>query len=144
MDLTWGRRRRPLGRMLAVSVVASLAMSGTANARTLVRYEKSGGIAGVQVAISVSDAGAVRLTQGRPARVRRSTLPGPQLRGLRRALRDARFSTLRALYAGEHPVADGFVQQVRYAGRVVTVRDGGRPPPRLRALLARLARLAAR
>ncbi|MDX6717916.1 MAG: hypothetical protein QOJ63_170 [Solirubrobacteraceae bacterium] len=130
--------------MLALTLVASVAASAPARAGTLVRYDKSGGIAGVQATLSVSDAGGVRVTRNRTARVRRFALSGAELRGLRRALREARFSTLSALYAGEHPVADGFVQQVRYAGRVVTVRDGGRPPPRLRRLLTRLAGLAAR
>jgi hypothetical protein len=132
-----------IGRMLAVAVVASVALSAPAHAGTLVRYARSGGIAGIQVSLTVSDAGGVRVTRSRPARVRRSTLSGAQLRGLRWALHEARFSTLSALYAGERPVADGFVQQVRYAGRVVTVRDGGRPPPRLSRLLTRLAALAA-
>jgi hypothetical protein len=142
MDHACGRRRWQIGRMLAVAVVASVAVSAPAHAGTLVRYERTGGIAGIRVSLSISDAGGARLMRSRPAAVRRYTLSGAQLRGLRRALREARFATLAALYAGERPVADGFVQQVRYAGRIVTVRDGGRPPPRLRRLLTRLAGLS--
>jgi hypothetical protein len=121
---------------------ASLALASPAAAKTLVRYEKSGGFAGIQVTLSVSDAGSATVTRGRLGNDRRFKLTSTQLRGLRKALRDARFSTLRARYAPKVQIADGFTRSVRYAGRGVTVSDGARPPARLSKLLERLEKLA--
>ena len=129
---------------LAVLAAASLAPAGPAPAKTLVRYEKSGGFAGIQVRLSVSAAGSASVTRGRLGDDRRYKLTSTQLRGLRRALRDARFSTLRARYAPKVQIADGFTRSVRYAGRRVTVQDGAKPPARLRELLDRLEKLTSR
>jgi hypothetical protein len=141
------RRATPttsIARGVGLALLASLALASPAAAKTLVRYEKSGGFAGIQVTLSVSDAGGATLTRGRGAGARHFKLTSTQLRGLRKALRDARFSTLRALYAPKVPIADGFTRSVRYAGRAVTVRDGAKPPSRLSRLLERLEKLASR
>jgi hypothetical protein len=127
---------------LAVLSVASLALASPAAAKTLVRYEKSGGIAGIQVTLSVTDAGSATVTRSRLGKDRRFKLTSTQLRGLRKALRDARFSSLRARYAPKIQIADGFTRSVRYAGRGVTVSDGAKLPVRLSRLLERLEKLA--
>jgi hypothetical protein len=137
-------RRRALVPMSALAAVLAVAVSSPAVAKTLVRYEKSGGIAGIQLTMTVTGAGGARITSTRMSEVTRFTLPAAQRRALARALRGARVSTLRSRYVASTPIADGFVQTVRYAGHDVTVQDGGRPPARLRSLLNRLGRLAAR
>jgi hypothetical protein len=137
-------RRRTLARTSALAAVLSLALASPAAAKTLVRYERSGGIAGIQLTMTVTDAGGVRIARARTSEVTRFALPASQRRALARALRDARVSTLRGRYAPSTPIADGFVQTVHYAGHDVTVQDGARPPARLGSLLSRLGRLAAR
>lgn len=128
------------------SALASLALASpaTAGPKTLANYEQSGGIAGIQTAMSVTVGGSARVTTSRVAGITRFKLTAAQLRGLKRDLRDARFSTLRSLYDSKVPVADGISQTVRYAGYRVTVSTGGRPPQRLRKVLMRLSRLASR
>jgi hypothetical protein len=127
---------------LALLAAASLTLASPAAAKTLVRYDKSGGFAGIQVKLSVSDAGSATLTRSRLGKDRRFKLTSAQLRGLRKALRDAHFSTLRARYAPKVVVADGFTRSVRYAGRAVAVSDGAKLPARLSRLLERLDKLA--
>jgi hypothetical protein len=135
-----------IARAVLLSALASLALASPAGAgpRTLVSYEQSGGIAGIQTALSVTVGGSARLTTSRVAGIKRFKLTVAQLRGLKRDLRDARFSTLRSLYDSKVPVADGISQTVRYAGYRVTVSTGGRPPARLRKVLMRLSGLASR
>jgi hypothetical protein len=137
---------RVIARAALWSALASLALASPASAgpRTLVNYEQSGGIAGIQTALSVTVGGSARLTTSRVAGIKRFKLTTEQLRGLKRDLRAARFSTLRPLYDSKVPVADGISQTVRYAGYRVTVSTGGRPPARLRKVLMRLSRLASR
>jgi hypothetical protein len=137
------RRHRHLAATPALALVATLALSSPALATTLVRYEKSGGIAGIHLAMTVTRAGTAQVTVNHGGTPARHRLTSRQVSALKRDLRDARFSTLKALYKPGTPVADGFTQTVRYAGRTVTVRDGGRPPARLSRLLARLSRIAA-
>jgi hypothetical protein len=130
---------------LAALLLASLALASPASAaKTLVSYEQSGGIAGMQTAMSVTVLGSARVTSSRSAGIKRFKVAAAELRALKRELRRARFSTLRSLYDSKIPVADGIAQTVRYAGYRVTVSTGGRPPERLRKVLTRLGRLAAR
>lgn len=137
-------RRTQLARTLVLSALASLALAGPAAAKTLVSYSKTGGIAGIGVSMTVSDGGSARVTASRMGASKRLALSRGDLRALRRALKDARFSTLRRLYVSRYPVSDAITQTVRYAGRTVSVSDGGNPPQRLRKLLARLSTLASR
>lgn len=106
-------------------------------------YEQSGGIAGIRTSLSVTFGGMARVTSSRAAGIRRFRLTKDALRACKADLRRARFSTLRSLYDGKEPIADGVAQTVRYAGYRVTVTTGGHPPARLRRVLARLSRLAA-
>ncbi len=124
--------------------LAAVASPVGAASRTLVGYEQSGGIAGIQTGLSVTVGGSARVTSSRTAGIKRFRLTSAELRGLKRDLRDARFSTLRSLYDSKVPVADGISTTVRYAGYRVTVSTGGRPPERLRKVLTRLDRLALR
>jgi hypothetical protein len=127
------------------AALASLALAGPAvAAKTLVTYEQSGGIAGIQTSLSVTVGGSARVTSSRAMGIKRFKLTRDELHALKHALHDARFETLRSLYDSKVPVADGISQTVRYDGHRVTVGTGSRPPQRLRTLLTRLARLATR
>lgn len=131
-------------RPIFCALVASLALASPAGAKTLVSYEQSGGIAGTQTAMSVTELGGARVTSSRAPGIKRFKLTPDELRALKRDLRNARFATLQPIYDSKVPVADGIIQTVRYAGHRVTVSTGGRPPERLRKVLMRLARLASR
>ena len=122
--------------MLLVALVAAVSGAPVAGARTLVSYEVTGGFAGTSDIVTVSTTGVVRSADRRGRA--RDRLSEARLGALRRALRDARFSTLKRRYAPKGVVNDGLVQTVRHAGRTVVVETGGRPPARLRRLLARL------
>ncbi len=135
---------RALGITAATLLAALLLASPAGAAKTLVSYEQSGGIAGLRTSLSVTVGGSARVTSSRTTGISRFKLATAELRALKRDLRNARFSTLRSLYDSEYPIADGIAQTVRYAGFRVTVSTGGRPPARLRKVLDRLSRLAAR
>ncbi len=131
--------------LLVAGLLALLALASPATAaKTLVSYEQSGGIAGIRTSLSVTVGGSARVTSSRAMGIKRFKLTLNELHALKRDLRDARFSTLRPLYDSKAPIADGIAQTVRYAGYRVTVSTGARPPQRLRKVLDRLSRLAAR
>jgi hypothetical protein len=125
--------------VLLLATAVLLAGAAPANARTLVRYERSGGFAGFDDAVTVSTGGSVKVA--RRTGTRRFSLSHSRLVSLRRAVRDARFGTLKARYAPPSMVADGIRETVRHDGRTVTVETGGNPPARLARLLDRLSRL---
>jgi hypothetical protein len=126
-------------RLFLVSALLLLTAAAPATARTIVRYERSGGLAGLHDTLTVSSGGKVAVA-GRSG-TRHSTLSAKRLARLKDALAAARFKTLRARYAPPYIVSDGITETVRHAGRTVTVETGGDPPKRLRRLLARLANL---
>lgn len=148
MSIHHRRSARFATAVAVLTSLASLASASPALAKTLVTYEKSGGIAALAATMTVTEAGSLRITNDRPRNgakaVRRYKLTATERRALARALRDAHVSTLRAEYAPRIPIADGFTQTLRYGGRRITVRDGARPPARLQSLLTRLTRLAGR
>lgn len=131
-------------RAVVAALAASLVVASPATARTLVSYDKSGGIAGFRTAMSVSVGGMARVTSNHAPGIERFRLGTSELRALKRELRDARFSTLRRIYDSKVPIADGIAETVRYAGFRVTVSTGGNPPARLRKVLTRLRLLASR
>ena len=129
-----GRRLIPL-----LAAAALLAGAARADATTLVRYQRTGGFAGFADAVTVSTGGAVKVA--RRSGTRHFSLSHARLASLRKAVRDARFGTLKARYAPPSMVADGIRETVRHDGRSVTVETGGNPPARLSRLLDRLSRL---
>jgi hypothetical protein len=128
-------------RLLVTTAVLSalLAACAPAGARTLVTYTRTGGFAGFSDHLTVSSAGAVRVT--RRTGDRHYKLSARRLRALRRAVEDARFATLEPRYGSPGTVADGFRMTVRHAGHTVVVYSGARLPGRLSRLLDRLATL---
>jgi hypothetical protein len=129
-------------RLLAVllAVLATFAATATAEAKRLVRYDVGGGFAGISERLIVAGDGAARHSVDRGDE-RRFKLSAKQLRGLRRDLKNARFSTLRRSYRPKHVVNDGIGQFVAYKGRSVSVSTGARYPARLHRVLERLASL---
>jgi hypothetical protein len=127
---------------IALAALALLvsAPAGSADARRvpLVSYARSGGFIGVRDSMTVFRGGAVSSTNGS------FRLSAKRLAALEATLRKARFSTLQRRYPADYPVSDGFVYRVAHARRMVTVEEGGRPPLRLRRVLALLADILAR
>jgi hypothetical protein len=127
-------------RAALLAVLATFAATATAEAKRLVRYDAGGGFAGTSERLIVAGDGAARHSAN-GGDERRFKVSAKQLRGLRRDLGNARFSTLRRRYRPTHVVNDG-IGQSGYRGRSVSVSTGARCPARLRRVLERLARLA--
>ena len=130
---------RRLAALLAV--LATFAATATAEAKQLVRYSVGGGIAGISERLIVARDGSASQTGNRRGSDHRFKLSAKQLRGLRRDLKHARFSTLKRRYRPKDVVNDGIAQSVTYKGRSVSVSTGAKYPARLQRLLQRLGRL---
>ncbi len=102
----------------------------------LVRYDRGGGVAGLQERLFVRPDGAAAVE----VRDRRRTfeLSGAELDRLREALTAARVPSLQRRYAPQAPVADGIGERILVDGRRVSAETGGDPPARLRRLLSLL------
>ena len=124
-----------------VAVLAGFAATATAEAKRLVRYDAGGGLAGISERLIVARDGTARRSASRSGDDHRFMLSAKQLRGLRRDLKSARFSTLKRVYRPRYVVNDGIAQSVTYKGRSVTVSTGATYPARLQRLLRRLGRL---
>ena len=94
----------------------------SAEAKRLVRYDVTGGLAPSSELLVVNTDGHARQT-GR-AGVHSFKLTAKQLRGLKRDLKAARFKTLKRSYQPEFPVMDGQTRTVSYKGRSVSVYTG--------------------
>jgi hypothetical protein len=127
-------------RRLAVLVaLLVLAVPASADAKRLVRYDITGGLAPTSERLVVNTDGHARQT-GR-AGVRSFTLTAKQLRGLKRDLKKARFKSLKRSYHPEFPVMDGQTQTVSYKGRSVSASTMAKIPKRLSRVIRRLAGL---
>jgi hypothetical protein len=127
-------------RRLAVLVAfLVLAVPASADAKRLVRYDVTGGLAPANDRLVVNTDGHARQT-GR-AGVRSFKLTAKQLSGLKRDLKKARFKSLKRSYQPEFPVMDGQTHTVGYKGRSVSVSTMAKVPKRLSAVLRRLGRL---
>ncbi|MEA2246792.1 MAG: hypothetical protein QOH46_1321 [Solirubrobacteraceae bacterium] len=132
-------RMRRVAALLAV--LATFAATATAEARQLVRYDVGGGLAGLSGQLIVAADRTARQTGNRDGDDKRFTLSARQMRGLRRDLKRARFSTLKRTYRPKYVVNDGIGESVTYKGRSVSVSTGATYPARLHRLLGRLSRL---
>ena len=127
-------------RRLAVLIAfLVLAVPATADAKRLVRYDITGGLAPSSERLVVDRDGSARQT-GRDG-TRRFTLTAKQLSGLKHDLKASRFKTLRRTYQPDFPVLDGQTQTTTYKGRAVSVYSGAKVPKRLSRVTRRLARL---
>jgi hypothetical protein len=120
-------------------MVALAALPAAATAKTLVSFEQSGGIAGVNVAVAVSTTGHV--TGDVNGRERSQRLRAATLRRLRGLLADARWD--RATPGPSH-CADCFAYAVRYHGHRASYDDSQsrQVPGSVRAVVAELARIS--
>ena len=132
---------RRLAALLAVLATFAATATATAEAKQLVRYDVGGGIAGISERLTVARDGTARQTGNRRGNDHRFRLSSKQLRGLRRDLKNARFSTLQRRYRPKDVVNDGIAQSVTYKGRSVSVSTGAKYPARLQRLLQRLGRI---
>lgn len=130
---------RPMRRLAVLVAFLVLAVPASADAKRLVRYDVTGGLAPASERLIVNTDGHARQT-GR-AGVRSFTLTATQLRGLKRDLKQARFKSLKRSYQPELPVMDGQTQTVTYKGRSVSVSTMAKIPKRLSRLIRRLGRL---
>ena len=129
-----------MGRLAVLIAFLVLAVPAAADAKRLVRYDMSGGLAPRSDRLVVDRDGSARQTVTRSA-TRRFTVPAKQLRALKRELKAARFKTLKRAYQPDLPILDGTTEMVTYNGRSVSVSSGAKVPKRLSRVLSRLARL---
>jgi hypothetical protein len=132
---------RRLAALLAV--LAAFATTATAEAKVLVRYDLSGGLAGTSERLVIHGDRSAEQTGGR-GRGEHSLdfkVSAKQMRALRRELKAARFASLRRVYQPDYVVNDGFAQTVTYRGHRVVVYTGAEYPTRLHKVLRRLGRI---
>lgn len=117
------------GSMLVFALLIGLATcvaSGPQEAPLLVQFHRSGGIAGVDDALSVYSDGTA--SASRKSRGAASVTVAPeQMTRLRALLDDMDFSALRAEYISPRG-ADLFQYEVTYRGRTVRADDMSMPP----------------
>ena len=94
--------------------------------------------------MTVSDGGSARVTASRMGAAKRFAMSSSHLRALRRALKDARFSTLSGATSRAIRSPTGSPRWSATRGAPCRSRDGGKPPERLRKLLSRLSGSLAR
>jgi hypothetical protein len=122
-----------------VALVVCLAAPATAGAKQLTRYDVGGGIAGRYDRLIVATDGEAHQTGD--SGEHDFTVSSKNLRALKRALKAAKFSTLKRRYKPEFQVFDGTVQSVRYRGKTVTVYTAAEIPKRLSKVLSRISRI---
>ena len=126
-------------RSTLLALVLVLVMAAPAGAATrLVRYDVSGGIAGISERLVVDRDGNARQSGDT---TRRFKVSSAQLRKLKRELEAARFGSLKRSYEPDEQVFDGTTQSVRYKGFEVSVYTGADVPDRLGRVLRRLGNL---
>jgi hypothetical protein len=113
-------------------------------AAMLVRYERTGGLAGTRDLLTVRRSGSATLVRHRGSNSTTLRLSCAKLRTLRTALVNARFASLSPVYSPDDPYADGFIESISYGGRTVRVFTGSEPPARLARVLGLLRALASR
>jgi hypothetical protein len=123
-----------------VALLATFATTASAEAKRLVRYDITGGIAGISERIVIDTDGSAVQT-GRRNADERFTVSAKQLRALKRELKAARFRSLKRRYEPDFRVFDGTTQTVRHNGRSVSVFTGANVPARLARVLRRLSRV---
>ena len=126
-----------------IAVLAAFATTATADAKVLVRYGLSGGLAGISERLVIHGDRSAEQTGGRGGGEHSLDfkVSVKQMRALRRELKAARFSSLRRVYEPKHVVNDGFAQTVTYRGHRVVVYTGAECPARLHRVLRRLGRI---
>jgi hypothetical protein len=123
---------------LLTGLLLATAASASASSPTLVSFRQTGGFAGLDRGLVVARSGDV-VSDGLP--LKKAHLTRPELARLKLALVHARFAGLAKTYESEPPIADGFTYRIKYAGRVVVIEQGAKPPPRVQRVFDLLQRL---
>ncbi len=121
-------------------MLATFATSAAADAKVLVRYDLTGGLAARSEHLVIDGDRQARQTSSRGGS-HHFKVSARQQRALRRELKAARFSSLRRVYRPDYPVNDGLAQSVSYSGHRVIVYTGADFPARLHTVIRRLGRL---
>jgi hypothetical protein len=122
-----------------ITVLAALTGAASAEAKQLTKYQVGGGLAGRFDELTVQTDG--RAKQTGDSGDHRFTVSSTRLRSLKRALKAARFKTLKSSYKPKGQVFDGTTTVIRYRGRSVSVYSGADIPKRLATAMSRLGRL---
>ena len=122
-----------------LALLTCLAAPATAGAKQLTRYDVGGGLAGRYDSVTISTGGKAH--QFGDGGEHRWTVSTKKLRGLKRAFKAARWSSLKREYRPDTPVFDGTTQTVTYRGKQITISTGGEIPDRLQRVIARIRRL---
>jgi hypothetical protein len=125
---------------VTIAVLATVATSATAEAKVLVRYDVTGGLAARSEHLVIDGDRQARETSSRGGS-QHFKVSAKQHRALKRELKAARFSSLRPVYRPDHPVNDGLAKTVTYNGHRVVVYTGADYPRRLQTVIRRLGRL---
>jgi hypothetical protein len=129
----------PSTRLALRVLLLLLILPAGAQASVLVRYTRSGGIAGEMTSLVVKrDRHAARKTRQGDDEFR---LSKKRYTALRHALRAAHFAELERSYGPDFVVNDGIDETVTFHGYTVTVSTGGDPPARLEKALDKLREL---
>jgi hypothetical protein len=125
------------------SASAGACLAGNPGA-VLVAYTRTGGLAGTRETLTVSRSGRATASGPRGSATRTFVVGCTRLKALRDVLVQARFGTLKRVYAPDDPFADGYIESVRYGARTVRVMTGAEVPARLARVLGLLRRDVAR
>ena len=125
--------------ILLLAVLAALTGAASAEAKQLTKYQVGGGLAGRFDELAIQTDGKAHQTGD--SGDHRFTVSAKRLRSLKRALKAARFKTLKTSYKPEAQVFDGTTTVIRYRGRSVSVYSGAEIPKRLATVMNRLGRI---
>jgi hypothetical protein len=108
----------------------------------LIRYQSYGGLQppGVYGSVDLIVHRSGRASLHRAGRNRSLRISDRRLAALRVAIKRARFATLKRTYRAM--IVDVPATSIAYSGRTVVLLEGATGPPRLRPLVALLARIA--
>ena len=125
--------------ILLLALLAALTGAASVEAKQLTKYQVGGGLAGRFNELTIQTDGKAKQTGD--SGDHRFTVSAKRLRSLKRALKAARFKTLKRAYSPEGQVFDGTTEVIRYRGRSVSVSSGAEIPKRLAAVVSRLSRI---
>jgi hypothetical protein len=124
--------------LLSVLLLATAASADAMSPSALVSFRQTGGFAGLDRGLVVARSGDVT-SDGLP--LKKAHLTRLELAKLKLALTNARFAGLAKTYESEQPIADGFIYRIAYAGHVVAIEEGAKPPLRVQRVFYLLERL---
>jgi hypothetical protein len=125
--------------ILLLTLLAALTGAASAEAKPLTKYQVGGGLAGRYSELTLQTDG--RALQTGDNGEHHFKVSAKRLRGLKSALKAAKFKTLKRSYAPDGQVFDGTTQVIHYRGKSVSVSSGAELPARLAKVINRLSRI---